>query len=146
MAANRHITGTAHQGGNFTAGKIPTTTPDFSVFFFFFDFFFFSNAHGLLQVWGHLSSFSSQLVVFLRCGEVHFPILRYGAVRIVFFSRNLRCGTVRFCSRQNRTVRCGSVKPHRTAPHRKKKTHRRARPNSYFRQGLRLISPPIWAY
>ena len=23
---NRHITGTAHQGGNFTAGKIPTTT------------------------------------------------------------------------------------------------------------------------
>ena len=26
MAVNRHITGTAHQGGNFTAGKIPTTT------------------------------------------------------------------------------------------------------------------------
>ena len=26
MALNRHITGTAHQGGNFTAGKMPTTT------------------------------------------------------------------------------------------------------------------------
>ena len=26
MAVNRHITGTAHQGGNFTAGKIPSTT------------------------------------------------------------------------------------------------------------------------
>ena len=26
MAVNRHITGTAHQGGNFMAGKIPTTT------------------------------------------------------------------------------------------------------------------------
>ena len=26
MAVNRHIAGTAHQGGNFTAGKIPTTT------------------------------------------------------------------------------------------------------------------------
>ena len=26
MAVNHHITGTAHQGGNFTAGKIPTTT------------------------------------------------------------------------------------------------------------------------
>ena len=26
MAVNRHITGTAHQGGNFTAGKIPMTT------------------------------------------------------------------------------------------------------------------------
>ena len=27
MAVSRHITGTAHQGGNFTAGKIPTTPP-----------------------------------------------------------------------------------------------------------------------
>ena len=26
MAVNRHIAGTAHQGGNFTAGKMPTTT------------------------------------------------------------------------------------------------------------------------
>ena len=26
MAVNRHITGTAHQGGTFTAGKIPTIT------------------------------------------------------------------------------------------------------------------------
>ena len=26
MAVNRHITGTAHQGGNFTARRIPTTT------------------------------------------------------------------------------------------------------------------------
>ena len=26
MAVNRHITGTVHQGGNFTAGKIPMTT------------------------------------------------------------------------------------------------------------------------
>ena len=26
MAVNRHITGTAHQGGNFTAGTIPRTT------------------------------------------------------------------------------------------------------------------------
>ena len=26
MAVNRHITGTAHQGGNYTAGKIPTAT------------------------------------------------------------------------------------------------------------------------
>ena len=26
MAVNRRITGTAHQGGSFTAGKIPTTT------------------------------------------------------------------------------------------------------------------------
>ena len=26
MVINRHITGTALQGGNFTAGKIPTTT------------------------------------------------------------------------------------------------------------------------
>ena len=26
MAVNRHITGTAHQGGNLTAGKIPTNT------------------------------------------------------------------------------------------------------------------------
>ena len=28
-AVNRHITWTAHQGGSFTAGKIPTTTLDF---------------------------------------------------------------------------------------------------------------------
>ena len=26
MAVSRHITGTAHQGGNFTAGKLPRTT------------------------------------------------------------------------------------------------------------------------
>ena len=30
---------------------------------FFFDFFFPSNAHGLLQVWGHLASFTSLLVM-----------------------------------------------------------------------------------
>ena len=29
MAVNRHITGTAHQGRNFTAGKVPTTTLKF---------------------------------------------------------------------------------------------------------------------
>ena len=28
MAVNRHITGTAHHGGNFTTGKIPTITLD----------------------------------------------------------------------------------------------------------------------
>ena len=32
MTVNRHITGTAHQGGNFTAGKIPTTPLLFLVF------------------------------------------------------------------------------------------------------------------
>ena len=32
MAVNRQMTGTAHQGGNFTAGKIPTTTMVFFVF------------------------------------------------------------------------------------------------------------------
>ena len=30
MAVNRHITGTPHSGGNFTAGKIPTTTLKFT--------------------------------------------------------------------------------------------------------------------
>ena len=30
MAVKRHITGTAHQGGNFTAGKMPTTALEFS--------------------------------------------------------------------------------------------------------------------
>ena len=33
MAVNRHITGTAHQGGNFTAVQIPTTTLLFFVKF-----------------------------------------------------------------------------------------------------------------
>ena len=31
MAVNRHITGTVHQGGNFTAGKLPRTTLNYFV-------------------------------------------------------------------------------------------------------------------
>ena len=67
MAVNRHITGTAHQGVNFTAGKIPTTTL------------------------------------------------------------------------QNRTVRCGAVKPHRTAPHRKKNRTVESLENNQY-----SINPPFF--
>ena len=37
VGGNRHITGTAHQGGNLTAGKIPTTTLIFAQFCFIID-------------------------------------------------------------------------------------------------------------
>ena len=64
----------------------------------------------------------------VRCVFFFLIILPYGAVRCgaeFLFSRILRCGAVRFCQRQNRTVRCGAVTPHHTAPHRKKNPHRK---------------------
>ena len=58
MAVNRHITGTANQGGNFTAGKIPTTTLFFLFFFFARYLFFFCGYLGLKG--SHISSEKKQ--------------------------------------------------------------------------------------
>ena len=45
----------------------------------------------------------------VRCGSyfVFFGAVKCGS----FFSIILRCGTARFCWRQNGTVRCGAVNP-----------------------------------
>ena len=56
-------------------------------------------------------------LIILRCGAVQCVVFFYRAVRCGLFTcetPEVRCGA----------VRCDSVKPHRTARHRKKETHR----------------------
>ena len=54
-------------------------------------------------------------------GTVFLSAESYGAVRYEFrFLIILRCGSVRFCQRENHTVRCGPIKNIITPQHRSK--------------------------